>query len=174
MSRGGRTHVVRNAYGHIEYLTDSEIANLRERGESIEVVGTYRGYPPTARNPLNQARVNELWQQDQEKKERERKERQRGRGKQGQERGGVQDQAKKAGTIASGIVTAAFGAYGAVQNPGMAANALPRSEQAESAYDSGRQLGDSTAEDERRRRSADMDGETRASGDRRRWSGKRR
>ncbi len=78
-----RTHAVRNGYGHIEYLTDSEIANLRERGEDIDVVDNYRGHPPYAKNPANQAYINETWYEQQKKAEEKRKERQRGRGKQG-------------------------------------------------------------------------------------------
>ncbi len=74
-----RTHAVRNAYGHIEYLTDSEIANLRERGEDIDVVDNYRGHPPYAKNPANQAYINECWYNEQKEKEEKRKERQRGR-----------------------------------------------------------------------------------------------
>lgn len=98
MSRGGRTHAVRNQYGHIEYLTDSEIANLRERGEDVEVVGSYRGYPPTAKNSANQARVNELWQKEQEEKQRKARER----------RKKVGDTLKGA-TTAAGIASAVHG-----------------------------------------------------------------
>jgi len=108
MSRGGRTHAVRNGYGHIEYLTDDEIANLRERGEDIDVVDDYRGHPPIAKNSANQAYINEAWYNEQKKKEEKR-----------------QARGRRAGRIARGTVSAAFGLAGAVTNPGLAGDSLP-------------------------------------------------
>lgn len=78
---------VRNSSGYVEYLTSEEIENLREMGDLGDVLSDRPGKtPPIARNPANQAAVNQLFYEKQQRK----------RG--GRRRGGVR-------TVAEGIVT---------------------------------------------------------------------
>ena len=75
---------VRNQYGHIEYLTREEIENLQDRGEGIEVLDDRptKG-PPIAKNPANQAFINEQWEKAQAEKRAKRQGRGGGRGGRG-------------------------------------------------------------------------------------------
>jgi hypothetical protein len=61
---------VRNGYGHIEYLTAREIEGLREMGELGEVLSDRPASrrPPTAKNPANQAEVNRLFYEKEQKR----------------------------------------------------------------------------------------------------------
>lgn len=64
---------VRNASGYVEYLTSEEIENLRQMGELGDVLSDRPGKtPPIARNPANQASINELWAKQQAEKRQKR------------------------------------------------------------------------------------------------------
>ncbi len=97
---------VRNASGYVEYLTAQEIENLREMGELGDVLSNQPSKaPPIARNPANQASINEMWAKQQEEKRQKRGGRRRGEG---------------AGKIVRGVVSAGFAAGalgGAVSHP---------------------------------------------------------
>jgi len=80
------------------------------------------------------------------------------------------DVARRAGKVAGGIISAAIGIHGAIGNPGLAAGALPGHQQ--DAQESATMWKNAARDEQRDRQSRDMDGETRAAGNRRRWSGK--
>ena len=72
------TYPVRNSSGYIEYLTAEEIENLREMGELGDVLSDRPSskHPPIAKNPANQAFINEQWAKAQlEKRDKRRRSR---------------------------------------------------------------------------------------------------
>lgn len=73
---------VRNASGYVEYLTAEQIESLREMGESVDVLDDHPSKaPPIAKNPANQAYINESWAKLQAEKRQSRGRRRGGAGR---------------------------------------------------------------------------------------------